>query len=326
MKTLVTGATGFLGSHLVERLKRDSEDVVCIAKDLLNKAELEAMGVNVVVGDVGKELQWDSVLDGTKVIYHLAGSTRARSRKEYFDNNHLATKNFVEVCRRKCKNLQRFVYFSSLAVVGPSLGGTPLDESAPYQPVSDYGRSKMHGELEVLKAKSDLPITVIRPASVYGPRERDLYELIKLVKRGLFPVIGFKDKFISILHAKDLIDAAVTAAKTPCAEGEIYHLGSEKVYRTQEIGEAIAQIVDKNPINLRIPHVLIYGAAGIVQLLGKISGKPVFFNVQKANEVVQPAWTCSTQKAQQHFHFKQNISLTDGLKNTHDWYRENGWL
>jgi nucleoside-diphosphate-sugar epimerase len=326
MKTLVTGGTGFIGSHLIERLRERGDEVVCVAKDALNVANLEQLRVKVVLADLNNGIGWESLLSGVDYVYHLAGVTRCQSSKEYYEGNFLATKRFLDICCSLRVGLKRFVHVSSLAAVGPSLDGQALGEDAPYHPVSHYGKSKMLGEIQVLKARPKLPITVIRPSIVYGPRERDMYDYIRMVKGGVQLLIGFNEKLLSLIHSDDLVDGIIRAAETPRAEGEIYFLGSEAPYTTQELGCVIANVIHRHPIRVHCPHTLVYAVGAIADAVGKIGRKQVFFNVQKAKESVQSAWVCSVEKAMTQIGFRQRLSLEEGMRITYDWYCKNGWL
>jgi len=326
MKVLVTGGTGFIGSHLVERLRKRGDEVKCVAKDRLNATLLESLDVEVVLGDLNNGIGWDSILDGVECIYHLAGVTRAKSSKEYYEGNYMATKRFVEVCIANCVDLRRLVYVSSLAAIGPSLDRHPVTEETPYHPVSHYGRSKMMGELEILGVRDRLPVTVVRPSAVYGPRERDMYEYMRLIMRGVQPLIGFRKKFLSLIHSDDLVEGIILAADHPRAIDQTYFLGSEEWYATEDIGSAIACAIQKFPVRVRIPHAVIYAIGAIAAAVGKLTNKQIFFNLQKARESVQSAWICSVEKAKTHLGFRQRVSLAEGMERTYRWYRENGWL
>lgn len=326
MKVLVTGGTGFIGSRLIERLRQRGDDVKCVAKDRLNASFLESLKVDVVLGDMNNGIGWDPLLDGVECIYHLAGVTRAKSWREYYEGNYLATKRFVDVCTNSRVNVKRFLYVSSLAAVGPSNGGGAATETTALHPVSHYGKSKMLGELEVLKARDRLPITIVRPSAVYGPRERDMYEYMRLIMRGIQPLIGFRRKWLNLIHSDDLVEGILMASDHPRAEGETYFLGSEAHYTTEDIGNAIAGAVQKNPVHIRIPHALVYAVGAVAELVGRATNKQVFFNLQKAKESVQSAWICSTEKAKEHLGFRPRVTLENGMLQTYRWYRENGWL
>jgi nucleoside-diphosphate-sugar epimerase len=326
MKALVTGGTGFIGTRLIERLREAGTEVVCVAKDRLNAATLESLGVSVVLGDLNNGIPWEELLNNVDYIYHLAGVTRASLPREYYEGNHEATKRFLGICTRHSVSVKRFVYLSSLAAVGPAPLGFALDESAPFHPVSDYGRSKMLGEMEVRRAMDRLPVTIIRPSAVYGPRERDMFEYIRLIKRGIHPLIGFRTKLLSLLHVEDLVTGILLAAERTYAEGRTYFLGSETFYSNEQIGEAIAEAVDVRPRPFRIPHTLMYTLGALSSVIARITGKQVFLNFQKVRECVQSAWICSVDKAKNELGFRQSIPLREGMKKTYEWYREHGWI
>lgn len=326
MKTLVTGGTGFIGSHLIERLLGKGYEVLCVAKDVLNRELLERAGCKVVLADLNNGISWDSLLDGVDCVYHVAGVTRCRSPREYYEGNYRATKHFVDICVNLRSSLKRFVYVSSLTAVGPSLDGRPVDETSPYHPVSHYGKSKMLAELEVLRVSDRLPMTIVRPSAVYGPRERDMYDYMRLIKKGIQPLVGFRSKLMSLIHSDDLVDGIIRSGESEIAVGKTYLLGSEAIYSVREIGRAISCAVHRHPLCVGLPHCLIYAVGGIATLVGKATGQQVFFNIEKVKESVQPAWTCSVEKAKSELGFHQSVELVEGMKSTYSWYCKNGWM
>jgi len=326
MKTLVTGGTGFIGSHLVERLRQKGHEVVCIAKDMMHARLLELRGCHVILADINTAGELDSALEGVGTVYHVAGVTRCRNPKDYYEGNTLATRRFVEICRGHVDTIRRFVYVSSQTAVGPSLDGRPVCEDSPYHPVSHYGKSKMLAELEVLKAAAGLPVTIVRPSAVYGPRERDMYDYIKTIRRGLKLLIGFHDKLMSLVHVDDLVSGILLAGEAARAAGEKYFLGSERPYSIREIGGTIAAVLHRHPLSVRLPHCLVYTVGAVATAIGKAAGAEVFFNMEKAREAVQPAWTCSVAKASAELGYRERFTLEDGMRQTYRWYVENGWL
>jgi len=326
MKTLVTGGTGFIGSHLVERLTERGEQVICVAKDRLNAVALEKIGATIVLGDLTNGVDWGKLFSGVDRIYHLAGVTRASSMRDYYDGNHLATQKFMEMCHTYCPPNTRLIYLSSLTAVGPSANGVPLEEDAPFRPVSHYGKSKMLGELEVRKESSYLSTTIIRPSAVYGPREMDMLQYMRLIHRGIHPIIGFKKKYLSLIHVRDLIDGILLAADSPLAKGKTYFLGSEHPYTNEDIGSAMAATLSADPMLVHVPHWIVYSIGALGGIVAKTFGKKVLFNIQKARECVQPAWVCSIRKAMAEIGFRQRISLEEGMATTYRWYKRHGLL
>jgi dihydroflavonol-4-reductase len=184
----------------------------------------------------------------------------------------------------------------------------------------------MMAELEVLKVRDRLPITIIRPSAVYGPRERDWLEYFKYIKQGIQPLMGFGRKLLSLIHSDDLVNGIVAAAESPRAEGETYFLGSETTYSTKDIGDVVARVLNRRTVRVRIPHVLVRAVGMLSGILARFEGKPALFNYQKALESLQSAWVCSVEKAKSHFGFLQRVALEDGMLGTCRWYQEHGWL
>ncbi|TFH02392.1 MAG: NAD(P)-dependent oxidoreductase [Calditrichales bacterium] len=326
MKVLVTGGTGFIGSHLIERLLAKGETVRVIAKDCYSICPTSLNNLDVIIQDINQEADWESILSEIDMVYHLAGITRAQRSKDYYYGNYEATKRLVALCQMHCQHLSRFVYVSSLSATGPCRNGSSLDENTECHPVSDYGRSKMLAEKAVMGAADSLPVVIVRPSAVYGPRDRDMYEYFKLILLGIHPVIGFQKKYLNLIHVNDLVEGILLAGEKKSAINEVFFLGSEKPYTNEEIGMAIAKAACASARCLHIPHSFIYLLGFLLQSAGMISKRPIFFNIQKAREAVQTAWNCSIEKAENILGFEPKISLADGMFQTYRWYKENHWL
>ena len=326
MKALVTGGTGFIGSHLIARLRKEGFEVRCLAKDALNKTYLEALGVEVVLGDLNQEMPWDELLGDVDIIYHLAGVTRAKVMRDYFIANHEATRRFIKICVERCAHLKRFVYVSSQTVAGPRLSEQEITETTPCHPISHYGKSKRMAEMEVLAFRDALPITIVRPSAVYGPRDRDFLEYHKIIRSRIKPILGFGKKYLNLVHVDDLINGIFLASMSSAAVGEIFFIGSERNYQMREVCDAIARAHDVHPFGVVIPKSMLYAIGAIAGFIGKVTNRQTLFNLQKAREASQKAWTCSVEKAMRLLGYNETIPLADGIAQTYAWYRENGWM
>jgi nucleoside-diphosphate-sugar epimerase len=326
MKTLVIGGTGFIGSHVVERLRRRGDDVRCLGRDRGYADRLEALNAEVVIGDINGELDWAHLFDGVLTVYYLAGLTRARSTRESHEANILATSRFVGACRTFGLRVERLLYVSSIAAVGPSPRGRPMAEDTPCHPVSEYGRSKRAGELEVLAVRNWIPLTLVRLCTVYGPRDRDLYEYMRIIDRGVEPLVGFVRKSVSLLHVDDAVSGIVAAAEQGQAVGQVYHIGSETVYAIEEVGRAMAAALGRSPLRVRVPHLVLFAAAGLADIVALLTRTRRVLSLSMATQFAQRDWTCCIDKARTELGFQQTITLDEGMRRTAAWYRKQGWL
>ena len=217
MKALVTGATGFIGSHLVEALLDKNVEVRCLVRPNSNRRWLEDREVEYCVGDCRDYDSLPAAVSGVDCVFHLAGVVRARKYQDYFLSNSTGTRNLLQACLQKNPGLDRFVLVSSQAAAGPSPDGQPLKESDAARPISAYGWSKLMAEKEVLEKKNDLPVVVVRPSPVYGPRDRDFHSLFKMIKLGLRPVIGREERYIHLTYVQDVVEGAWLASRSGAA-------------------------------------------------------------------------------------------------------------
>ena len=217
--------------------------------------------------------------------------------------------------------VKRFVYLSSLAAAGPSCNGAPSKETGEPKPVSAYGRSKLEGERIVMKHKSAIPVTVIRPPAVYGPRDKDFYIFFKLLKKGIS--LSWGECYYSLLYVDDLVRGAILSAESKTAEGEIFYLSDGRIYSNEEITEAIALTLESKPVRLKIPKSLMPVIAGIGQKLGNQGN---IINKDKIRELQHSYWTCDSTKSRNELGFIPNVGIKEGIKWTADWYRIHQWL
>ena len=323
---LVTGASGFIGSHLVDLLLEKSYKVKCLVRRSSDLKWLERKNVEFIYGDMFSTGLLTDALKDVNYVYHVAGVTFARKKETFYRGNVEATKSLLEICRNANPGLERFVHVSSQACVGPSFDGEPIDETRDYFPLSTYGRSKQEAEKLVISYFDRLKCTIVRPPAVYGPRDYAIFEYFKSMNKGLQPLIGFENKLVSLIHVRDLVKGFVLAGESLNSPSNIYFISSEKFYNWRDVGEMTKRLLGKRSLRIVIPHFAVKTTAFFSEVFGMFSSKPVILNREKARELIQAYWICSAEKAKRDFGFREDLTLEEGFKDTIDWYREHGWL
>jgi dihydroflavonol-4-reductase len=326
LKALVTGAAGFIGSHLVEALLQRGIHVRCLVKPTSHLKWVQGLPVEIIYGDCQKK---DSLGPGVKdvdLVFHLAGATRAIEPKTYFAVNALGTENLVQACLEHNTRLQKFIYLSSLAAAGPGQNGGKKKEFDPCEPVSPYGSSKRQGEELALAQANALPLLILRPAAVYGPRDKAFLALFQCLAKRIKPSISGGVQHLSLCSVQDLVGAILLAASTPTKTGEIFFLSDGQDYRMDEINDRFAQAMEVTAFRLRLPPSVLCGIAAGADFFSKFSGQPALISRGKAEEMIQPNWLCDITKARTLLGFEPQMSLARGAKLTFDWYRKENWL
>ena len=220
MKALVTGATGFIGSYLAEALLKRGYEVTCIARSTSSLRWIEHLDLKYIHCDLADVDRCADHVRGFDYIFHLAGRTKATKEEEFFTANAVCTGNLARVAAERNPGLSRFVYVSSLAAAGPSSSGMPLKEDCRPMPVSFYGKSKLEGEKSVLRFRHRIPVTIVRPPAVYGPRDNDFLVMFRMVKKGIFPYWG--KGLYSMLYVEDLVTGIILSAEKKEAEDKTF--------------------------------------------------------------------------------------------------------
>jgi len=326
MKIFMTGATGFVGSFLVERLVAAGHQVTCLVRKKSNLRWIADLDVECYYGSLFDKKSLIRGLDGTQMVYHVAGVTKARTKEDYFKGNYEGTRHLIDAALHYKDSIARFVLVSSQTAVGSSPTIIPIDEMHPAKPLTDYGRSKRAAEEYALTALGDLPLTIVRPPAVYGPRDTDILEFFRTVKFGIIPQLGGSEKYLSLIHVKDLCRGIVMAGENPKAEGQIYFITSSQPYAWSDVARISLKILEKKGIRIPVPLGLMKGIAYISEAVSALTKKAALINKQKIIDMEQEFWTCSPDKAKKDLGFECEISLEDGIRETLVWYREQKWL
>ena len=323
---LVTGGTGFIGSHTIELLLQRGFNVRCLVRRTRsNLGWIEGSQAEIVRASYLDVDTLREAIRDAEYIFHIAGVTKAKKQSQYHQGNVLATRNLLEAATGN-SNLKKFCYVSSLTAVGPSPDGTLLDEEAPCNPITAYGVSKLEAETVCQLYANRLPIVILRPPAVYGPRDRDLLEIFRWVKHGFKPVFGSDEKRLSVVYGPELARALVEATLSEKTSGQTYFVADPTAYRLSDVLDQISRMFGKRGITIRFPSSLLYTLGGIAELGSVFSPSASVLNIEKVRDLLQTHWVCSPRKLEEHTGFKTQVPLEESLRHTIEWYREYGLL
>jgi nucleoside-diphosphate-sugar epimerase len=322
MIALVTGGTGFIGTHLVERLLERGAEVYALVRDPARAPFAGGAAVHLLQGDLFHIPALPSNLDA---VFHLAGLTKSLKTVDYYTVNRHGTASLFDALAGQ-RLFPRTVVLSSLSACGPSDGNRGRKESDPPAPVTAYGKSKLGGEEEALARRGRFPVTILRVGAVYGPRDTDFLSLFKLVNRGLMPVVGAAHRLVSLCYVKDIVRALETAARTRLESGEILNIGDPVARTFEDIGRAAARVLGKAPKRIVIPKSVAFGASFVREMFSALTRRPNIVTRDKVLEYFQPGWVADTENARTKLSFTAEYSLEEGIRETIRWYQEAGWL
>ncbi|MGA2191952.1 MAG: NAD-dependent epimerase/dehydratase family protein [Nitrospirota bacterium] len=325
MKALVTGGTGFIGSHLVEALIKRGFEVHCLVRDPARPGWLKGLDVELIRGDCCRPETLSGVAHGMDYVFHAAGITKTRDAREYYLVNGEGTRNIAEAAASEAGGLRKFIYISSQAAAGPSREGVPRKEDDPPEPVTDYGKSKLLGEKYALALRERFNLAIIRPTAVYGPRDRDIYEFFRIISRGFRT--SFKDeRLLSICYVEDLAEGIILSALGDTTSGETFFIAEKSNYSWDYLGAAIAEALGVKARKLVVPLPVLDVVAVLAEAVSALNGKPALLNRQKVAEIKQRYWVVDTARARERLNFSARFDFKTGSKLTAEWYRHHGWI
>ncbi len=325
-KVLITGASGFLGYHIIcEALKNDLEVYAAIRKTS-NINHLKDLDLKFTYPDYSNTDSLKQEISENKYDYiiHAAGITRARSAEEYDNINAGHTYNLAKAAAESKYRVKKFVLIGSLAAIGPlnTLDGIITEATEP-KPVTAYGRSKLLAE-EQLKSIKGLRYTILRPTGIYGPRDKDIFIFFKQLRNHLEPYIGRMEQHLSLIYAGDVAQVAIKALNT--GQQKAYNLSDGNHYSRYELGEIGKYELNVKAIKIHLPVSFVKIIAMIAEKIGSLNNKATVLNVEKLNELMAVNWHCDITPAKTDLGFTPLHNLRSGLKETLNWYKANKWL
>ena len=325
MKVLVTGASGFLGGHVAELFSKRGDHVRALVRKTSNRRHLEALAnVELFEGTVEQVERVQEAVDGVDAVVHIAGLIKARNTDEFFAVNVGGTSNLVEAARKR--PLKRFVFVSSLEACGPSPDGRPVPADQE-NPVTAYGRSKLAAEKVVLSAKDSMPVVILRPGAIYGPRDGEILEAFKSIQRGLLPLVAGGEAMGMWIYATDCAEACVRAVDADIPSGKVYFVddGGGPIAQRQMLAGAEEALGKRAFVRKSLPVPFLMTVARGVEAFGRVANRPVMLTREKANMLLQH-WVCSSEDTRRELGWEPKVPLSEGMGRAVRWYRENGWL
>jgi nucleoside-diphosphate-sugar epimerase len=327
MKVLLTGATGFVGSHILDSLRARQWDVRVLVRKSSNRRFIEPhlMHVELCEGSIGDPASLTKAMEGVTHVIHCAGATRAKCNAEFYQINQQGTRNAVEAVNINQNTISRIVHVSSLAASHPAPATAPAREEDASAPVSEYGKSKLGAEKEVLE-RCKVPFTILRPPAVYGPRDNGFLSMFQTVRKHFVPRFSGGVKELSMIFAKDLAEATVTCLNHSAAAGRTYFVASPEVVTVRGFCEEIAGQLGVWTIPLWLPVPALWPVCAMSEVVCRVMNKPSLLNRQKYSELRAPGWVCDAGRLRMEVGFTASTRLSEGIRQTIVWYREKGWV
>jgi dihydroflavonol-4-reductase len=321
---LITGATGFVGSHVVEAIAGRAR-VRALVRPSSRREHLISHGIELVPAALEDVESVHRAVASADVVIHLAAATRAVHESAFARANAQGTQVIVDAVLAAERAPRRLVYLSSLAAVGPARNGRPVGPHDTPAPLTAYGRTKLAGEQISQQAAAVSQVVVLRAPAVYGPRERDIYDFFRMAQLGILIVPSGPPRRLQMIHVADLARAVVLAATGDDVRG-VYHIAEPRAYVWADVARLVAKAVGRKARLVTVPAGLIAAAGAVSEGLGRLMGRPSIFSRDKARELLAPGWLCETEAARRDLGFEAAIPLERGLAETAVWYREHGWL
>lgn len=319
-KVLVTGANGFIGSHIVEGLLHKRYQVRVLVRKYSNLQWIKDLPIEFSYGAISNYDELSEAVANVDFIIHSAGAIKGKAAKDYITANIVGTQNLLKACLNYNPTLKRFIFISTIAATGPSQTNLPISENKICTPVSIYGETKLQAESQVLALKDKISSVILRLCAIYGPRDKEILAYFKFLKMGISPIFG---GMISMCYVKDVVSATILCLEKEIPSGTIYHIADGACYRITDIAQVAEQILGKKTLKIKIPINILKLYAHIVNIFS--AGSSVL-SPDKIREFSQPCWVCEIDKIKQELGFTPQYSLEQGLKETIQWYREHRWL
>ena len=326
MQIFVTGATGFVGGHLLRELAARGHQVRALVRTRKKGEPLETFIDRTIVGDLFSEAALAEGLAGADAVIHVAGMLAARRQATLWRVNVDGTKALLRAARATPGGIPRFVYVSSIAAAGPSRPGEPLVEQDPPRPVSVLGETKLAAERAVQAHADAFPFSILRPPIVFGPGDQDNFPVFAMVQAGNVWTVGQMRVQLSVLFVTDLAVAIADAVESPAAANQPYFVAADARPRFVELIQGIEEALGARARVRTVPRFLAKAVAAGNDAWRVLRGSSNLLNRDKINELLAPGWLCSTQKIKRELGWQPQVGVQEGIRMTAEWYLDRGWL
>jgi UDP-glucose 4-epimerase len=325
-RVLITGASGFVGYHLIKEALSSNLEVFAAVRKSSNIKHLDGQDIHYIdlayndPASLKKEMEEKQF----NYIIHAAGVTRARTVEEYNTINAQYTYNLAKAAADSGINLKKFVLVSSLAAIGPlsDIDGTINEETIP-NPVTAYGVSKLLAE-QKLKTVTGLPYTILRPTAVYGPRDTGIFIFFKQMSKGIEGYIGRSAQLLSFIYVTDLARACVKALNS--GGQKAYNLSDGKSYTKYDLGNEARKTLTGKTFKFHIPVNFMKIIATVAEKVSNLKGEAPILNREKLNELTAVNWRCDIEQSKKDLCFTPQYDLSEGVSKTITWYKQQKWL
>ena len=322
-RVLVTGASGFIGRHLVSALTGRGAHVRVLARRSSDLGPLHDVRFERCEGDLTDPRSLANAVDGVDYIYHAGGLIKAPNDETFIAVNGDGTKNLCAAAKAGAPRLKRFLYISSMAASGPGPVGKLIDEEMPVRPITPYGASKRLGEKWV--QQFDFLWTIVRPPAVYGPGDRAVLQLVQVGAHHIRASLG-PDGIASVVYVDNLVDGIILAAERPEGVSQTFFIADERSLSRKELTRMIQRALDTWSVPIHFPAWFVRLAAQISESIARGFGRTALFDSHKAEELLARNWACSIDKARMLLGYDPKVPTEEGMQRTARWYREAGWI
>jgi nucleoside-diphosphate-sugar epimerase len=326
MKVLLTGASGFVGSHILDSLRARGISTAVLLRPTSSRQFIETHlpKLDVRTGSIGDPQSLAAAMQDVTHVIHCAGATKALHLSGFYEVNHIGTRNVVDAVNRQEGRIQRLVHISSLAAGGPAVPDKPAREGDPPRPISEYGKSKLAGEQEVSRCQSEH--VILRPPAVYGPRDDGFLPFFKAINAHVLPRFGSGSLALSFVYVKDLAEAVVACLTHAAAAGKTFYVASPDITNSHALAGEIAAQMKTWTVTVPLPTAALWPICQVREAVSRLTGKPSLLSRQKYVELSAPGWVCDPARLRKELGIVCPTNLKDGIAATLAWYREHGWL
>ena len=328
MIAVVTGSTGFIGSHLVDALAARGATVRALIRPESRPTTRDPR-VSYFTADLldDRSVRESAVWNDATHVFHVAGVTKRRTLAQFRYGNVVPTANILAAIAARGARVSRMVLVSSQAAAGPAASADrPVREEDPPQPIEAYGSSKLEAEQATMRYSATVPVTIVRPSAVYGPMDVDFLNVFKQATNRVAVYAAPRDQVMSIVHVRDLVNALLLAADAPVSRGRTYFVGSSAPVSWRDLYAAIANISGTRSVEMQLPAAMLRMAGRAGSAASFVTGRQMLINAHKVALAVPNWWLCDSSRIREEVGWVPEVNLEDGLRETYAWYLDAGWL